>query len=101
MGLRSMWNTGYHAARKVYGHQKSMHMAGQTHIQELCAQQSVAPSAELRIAPIDPSKPMLKGNIAIVGKAARAVLVNIWRNGADQQVYAYALLWSMQSKSVA
>jgi hypothetical protein len=76
-------------------------MAGQTHIQELCAQQSIAPSPELRIAPIDPSKPMLKGNIAIVGKAARAVLVNIWRNGADEQVYASVLLRSMQSKSVA
>jgi hypothetical protein len=44
---------------------------------------------------------MLKGNIAIVGKAARAVLVNIWRNGADEQVYASVLLRSMQSKSVA
>jgi len=101
LGLWRMWNTGYHDARKVYGHQRSMRMAGQTHIQELCVQQSVAPSPELRIAPIDPSKPMLKGNIAIVGKAARAVLVNIWRNGADEQVYASVLLRSMQSKSVA
>ncbi len=96
-----MWNTGYHDARKVYGHQKPMCMAGQAHIQELCAQQNITPSPELRIAPIDPSRPMLKDNIAIVGKAARAVLVNIWKNGADEQVYASVLLQSIQSKSVA
>jgi hypothetical protein len=100
-GLWRMWNTGYHDARKVYGHQKPMCMAGQAHIQELCAQQNITPSPELRIAPIDPSRPMLKDNIAIVGKAARAVLVNIWKNGADEQVYASVLLQSIQSKSVA
>ena len=75
-------------------------MAGQANIQELCSEQNISPSPELRIVPIDPSRPMLKGNIAIVGKAARAVLVNIWRNGTDEQVYSAVLLKSLNSKGV-
>ena len=99
-GLWRMWNTGYHDARKVYGHQKPICVAGQANIQELCSEQNISPSPELRIVPIDPSRPMLKGNIAIVGKAARAVLVNIWRNGTDKQVYSAVLLKSLNSKGV-
>jgi hypothetical protein len=100
LGLWRMWNTGYHDARKVYGHQRSMCMAGQAHIQELCLQQNIVPGPELRIVPIDPRRPMLEGNIAIVGKAVRAMLVNIWKNGADERVYASLLLQTLQSKEV-
>jgi hypothetical protein len=51
----------------------------------------LVPSSDLRVVPIDPSQPMIESNIAIVDREGRTMLVNIWRNSLNQQLYAQAL----------
>lgn len=92
-----MWNLAYNDSKNIYGHDGPNKLAGQSSIQELCNTNGLIPSKDLRIVPINPIEPMVEGNLAIVDREGRIMLVNIWRNSANEQVYAHALL-SLQTK---
>lgn len=90
-GLWKMWNLAYNDSRIIYGHAGQKSLAGQPSIHELCNQKGLLPSSDLRIVPINPKHPMIDGNMNVVDKEGRTMLVNIWRNSSDEQLYAQAL----------
>ena len=98
LGLWTMWNLAYADARKVYGNDDPQCVAGQPVIDAVCKQSCVEPSPLLRIVPINPNEPMLEGNIAVVDKAGRTLLANIWKNGGSEQVYGSALAFLQQQQ---
>ena len=93
--LWRIWNTAYQDSKLVYGYEGSDCVAVQAHLRALCAQNGITPGPETRIVPVDPDEPMLAGNIAVVDKGQRAILVNIWKNSGDKQVYS-SMLRSLQ-----
>jgi hypothetical protein len=91
LGLWRMWNTAHCDSRNVYGYEGPNSIVGQAIIHEFCQQNGRDPSVSLRLVPINPNKPMLEGNICIVSTEERTLLLNIWKNGGNEQIYKTAL----------
>ena len=64
----------------------------QADIAALCDAVGLEPTMELRVVPVDPLGPAKPGNIALVRREDRPLLVNVWKGSRDPGIYRMTLL---------
>lgn len=89
LGLWRMWHYAYLDSKAVF--LCSGWSLMQDDIQKLCDKTAVMPSNQLRVVPLNPRSPLTTGNIAVVSRLGRTLLVKIWKVSKDVDMYVSAL----------
>ncbi len=63
----------------------------QADIAAQCEAQGLEPTTEVRVVPLDPRAPAKPGNMALVGREQRPLLVKVWKACQDLGMYCKAL----------
>ena len=86
--LWMLWHYCYMDSKTVFQNKASM---TQQDIKEACEEAGILLSPEIRMVPLDPTKPTSRKNFAFVSVKARGVLARIWRHSKGGDMYRVVL----------